>query len=185
MKHFISQIDLTSKLPEKFKSIVLGAGCFWGVERKFWELSGVWLTSVGYAGGNTDNPSYEEVCNNETGHVEVVKVIYDPQKIQIEDILKKFWECHDPTQGDRQGNDRGTQYRSVIFCENEEDELIANQTKEKYQSVLDRSSFGEITTEINVINAYFLAEEYHQQYLAKNPNGYCGIGGTGCAFPND
>ena len=121
MKHYISQIDLNTDLPANHKSIILGAGCFWGVERKFWEMPNIWLTSVGYSGGKIKNPTYEQVCYEETGHVEVVRITFDPQLISLDDILRKFWECHDPTQGDRQGNDRGTQYRSVIFCENEED----------------------------------------------------------------
>jgi len=182
MKHYMSQIDLNKILPEGFKSIILGAGCFWGVERKFWELPNVWLTSVGYAGGEIQNPTYEQICYEETGHVEVVKVIFNPALISLNDILKKFWECHDPTQGNRQGNDRGTQYRSVIFCNNEEDIFIARKTQERYQASLKASNFGEITTEIKIFNKYYLAEEYHQQYLAKNPNGYCGIGGTGCSL---
>ena len=185
MKHYISQIDLNTDLPANHKSIILGAGCFWGVERKFWEMPNIWLTSVGYSGGKIENPTYEQVCYEETGHVEVVKITFDPQLISLDDILKKFWECHDPTQGDRQGNDRGTQYRSVIFCENEEDLFKANDTKKKYQAALENSGFSKITTEVKIFNTYYLAEEYHQQYLAKNPNGYCGVGGTNCPFPNN
>ncbi|MDA8884732.1 peptide-methionine (S)-S-oxide reductase MsrA [Gammaproteobacteria bacterium] len=185
MNHYISNIDLNAELPEGYKSIILGAGCFWGVERKFWELSDVWLTSVGYAGGLSPNPTYEQVCYEETGHVEVVKVSYDSLKISLENILSKFWECHDPTQGNRQGNDRGTQYRSVIFCCDEDDLSLAKITQEKYQASLEAANFGKITTEIKIFNEYFLAEEYHQQYLAKNPNGYCGLGGTNCPFPNN
>ncbi|RCL45717.1 MAG: peptide-methionine (S)-S-oxide reductase MsrA [SAR86 cluster bacterium] len=184
MQHFVSGIDL-NKIPQDYKSIILGAGCFWGVERRFWEDPNIYLTSVGYSGGHIDNPTYKQVCYEDTGHVEVVKVIFDPQLISLEEILKIFWECHDPSQGDRQGNDRGTQYRSVIFCENEKDLNLANQSQKKYQEVLSKAGFGEITTEIKIFNTYFLAEYYHQQYLAKNPNGYCGLGGTGCAFPNN
>ena len=155
---------------------------FWGVERKFWVLEGVWLTSVGYAGGNSINPTYEQVCYEETNHVEVVKVVYDPAVIKIDTLLKTFWECHDPTQGMRQGNDRGTQYRSVIYCSSEEDLNLSLSTMEKYQEVLSKNNYQQITTEILLAPKFYLAEEYHQQYLAKNPNGYCGLGGTGCAL---
>ena len=161
---------------------MFGAGCFWGVERKFWSLEGVWLTSVGYAGGNSTNPTYEQVCYEETNHVEVVKVVYDPSLIKIDTLLKTFWECHDPTQGMRQGNDRGTQYRSVIYCSSEEDLDLSLSTMEKYQEVLNKNNYQKITTEILLAPKFYLAEEYHQQYLAKNPNGYCGLGGTGCTL---
>ena len=182
MKHFLSGIDLSSDKPEDFNEIIFGAGCFWGVERKFWVLEGVWLTSVGYAGGNTINPTYEQVCYEETNHVEVVKVVYDPLVISIDALLKTFWECHDPTQGMRQGNDKGTQYRSVIYCSSEEDLAISLSTMEKYQEVLNKNNYQQITTETLLAPKFYLAEEYHQQYLAKNPNGYCGLGGTGCAL---
>ena len=182
MKHFLSGIDLSSDTPSDFNEIIFGAGCFWGVERKFWVLEGVWLTSVGYAGGNSINPTYEQVCYEETNHVEVVKVVYDPSLIKIDTLLKTFWECHDPTQGMRQGNDRGTQYRSVIYCSSEEDLDLSILTMEKYQEVLSKSNYQQITTEILLAPKFYLAEEYHQQYLAKNPNGYCGLGGTGCAL---
>ena len=182
MKHFLSGIDLSSDKPEDFNEIIFGAGCFWGVERKFWVLEGVWLTSVGYAGGNSINPTYEQVCYEETNHVEVVKVVYDPAVIKIDTLLKTFWECHDPTQGMRQGNDRGTQYRSVIYCSSEEDLDLSLSTMEKYQEVLSKNNYQQITTEILLAPKFYLAEEYHQQYLAKNPNGYCGLGGTGCAL---
>ena len=182
MKHFLSGIDLSSDKPEDFNEIIFGAGCFWGVERKFWVLEGVWLTSVGYAGGNSINPTYEQVCYEETNHVEVVKVVYDPSVIKIDTLLKTFWECHDPTQGMRQGNDRGTQYRSVIYCSSEEDIDLSLSTMEKYQEVLSKNNYQQITTEILLAPKFYLAEEYHQQYLAKNPNGYCGLGGTGCAL---
>ena len=152
------------------------------MERKFWVLEGVWLTSVGYAGGNSINPTYEQVCYEETNHVEVVKVVYDPAVIKIDTLLKIFWECHDPTQGMRQGNDRGTQYRSVIYCSSEEDLDLSLSTMEKYQEVLSKNNYQQITTEILLAPKFYLAEEYHQQYLAKNPNGYCGLGGTGCAL---
>ena len=182
MKHFLSGIDLSSDTPNDFNEIIFGAGCFWGVERKFWSLEGVWLTCVGYAGGNSTNPTYEQVCYEETNHVEVVKVIYDPSVIKIDTLLKTFWECHDPTQGMRQGNDRGTQYRSVIYCSSEEDLDLSLSTMEKYQEVLSKNNYQQITTEILLAPKFYLAEEYHQQYLAKNPNGYCGLGGTGCAL---
>ena len=182
MKHFLSGIDLSSDNPTDFNEIIFGAGCFWGVERKFWVLEGVWLTSVGYAGGNSINPTYEQVCYEETNHVEVVKVVYDPAVIKIDTLLKTFWECHDPTQGMRQGNDRGTQYRSVIYCSSEEDLDLSLSTMEKYQEVLSKNNYQQITTEILLAPKFYLAEEYHQQYLAKNPNGYCGLGGTGCAL---
>ena len=182
MKHFLSGIDLSSDTPTDFNEIIFGAGCFWGVERKFWVLGGVWLTSVGYAGGNSINPTYEQVCYEETNHVEVVKVVYDPAVIKIDTLLKTFWECHDPTQGMRQGNDRGTQYRSVIYCSSEEDLDLSLSTMEKYQEVLSKNNYQQITTEILLAPKFYLAEEYHQQYLAKNPNGYCGLGGTGCAL---
>jgi peptide-methionine (S)-S-oxide reductase len=182
MKHFLSGIDLSSDTPSDFNEIIFGAGCFWGVERKFWVLEGVWLTSVGYAGGNSINPTYEQVCYEETNHVEVVKVVYDPSLIKIDTLLKTFWECHDPTQGMRQGNDRGTQYRSVIYCSSEEDLDLSLSTMEKYQEVLSKNNYQQITTEILLAPKFYLAEEYHQQYLAKNPNGYCGLGGTGCAL---
>ena len=182
MKHFLSGIDLSSDTPTDFNEIIFGAGCFWGVERKFWVLEGVWLTSVGYAGGNSINPTYEQVCYEETNHVEVVKVVYDPAVIKIDTLLKTFWECHDPTQGMRQGNDKGTQYRSIIYCSSEEDLAISLSTMEKYQEVLNKNNYQQITTEILLAPKFYLAEEYHQQYLAKNPNGYCGLGGTGCAL---
>ena len=182
MKHFLSGIDLSSDTPTDFNEIIFGAGCFWGVERKFWVLEGVWLTSVGYAGGNSINPTYEQVCYEETNHVEVVKVVYDPSLIKIDTLLKTFWECHDPTQGMRQGNDRGTQYRSVIYCSSEEDLDLSLSTMKKYQEVLIKNNYQQITTEILLAPKFYLAEEYHQQYLAKNPNGYCGLGGTGCAL---
>ena len=182
MKHFLSGIDLSSDTPTDFNEIIFGAGCFWGVERKFWVLEGVWLTSVGYAGGNSINPTYEQVCYEETNHVEVVKVVYDPAVIKIDTLLKTFWECHDPTQGMRQGNDIGTQYRSVIYCSSEEDLRVSLSTMKKYQEVLIKNNYQQITTEILLAPKFYLAEEYHQQYLAKNPNGYCGLGGTGCAL---
>ena len=185
MQHFLSGLDLRSDCPQDCESIVFGAGCFWGVEKKFWSLDGVWLTSVGYSGGALENPSYQEVCSGTTDHVEVVKVIFNPDIMPVYELLKVFWECHDPTQGMRQGNDVGTQYRSVIYSSDPSDLDIANESKEIYQQELEKNNYSTITTEIDIVKNYFLAEEYHQQYLAKNPNGYCGIGGTGCTFPNE
>ena len=182
MLHYVKNISINENIPENLEEIVFGAGCFWGVERKFWNLSGVYVTSVGYSGGNTDNPTYEDVCYKDTGHVEVVKIYYDPIVIGLNELLKIFWECHDPTQGMRQGNDIGTQYRSAIFCSNEDDIKKANDSKKKFQNVLSKNKYSDITTEISLIQNYYLAEEYHQQYLAKNPNGYCGLGGTGCTL---
>ena len=183
MIHSIFNLDLDSPTPTDHKEIILGAGCFWGVERRLWNLQGVRLTSVGYAGGNSINPSYEEVCSGSTGHAEVVRVVFDPLEISLKEILISFWEMHDPTQGMRQGNDIGSQYRSVIYTNNEEDLNLARTTLETYQQEILRAGFGPITTELKVLNDYYLAEEYHQQYLQKNPNGYCGIGGIGCSFP--
>ena len=184
MIHYIKNISLSTEVPNNFKEIILGAGCFWGVEKKFWDLDGVYLTSVGYSGGDTENPTYEDVCYKNTNHAEVVKVIYDPNVIELKKILKVFWECHDPTQGMRQGNDVGTQYRSVIYSSDTSDLDIANKSKEIYQKELKKNNYSKITTQISILKNYFLAEEYHQQYLAKNPNGYCGIGGTGCSYPD-
>ena len=182
MLHYVKNISINENIPENLEEIVFGAGCFWGVERKFWNLSGVYITSVGYSGGSIDNPTYEDVCYKDTGHVEVVKIYYDPIVIGLNELLKIFWECHDPTQGMRQGNDIGTQYRSAIFCSNEDDIKKANDSKKKFQNVLSKNKYSDITTEISLIKNYYLAEEYHQQYLAKNPNGYCGLGGTGCTL---
>jgi len=184
MMHTIFKTEITHNHSAAIASVVFGAGCFWGVERKFWSLPGVIMTSVGYAGGDHPDPTYEIVCAGITGHAEVVKVDYDPMQISLMDLLKVFWECHDPTQGMRQGNDLGTQYRSACYCLNESDMEIVNASLKLYQEVLLGSGYGNITTEIRLENKYFLAEEYHQQYLDKNPNGYCGIGGTNCSFPN-
>jgi len=157
-------------------------GCFWGAERLFWELPGVYATAVGYAGGYTENPTYEEVCSGMTGHTEVVRVIYDPEKIDYEDLLKTFWESHDPTQGMRQGNDVGTQYRSAIYVLNSEQREAAEKSKLSYQVRLTAAGRGQITTEIADAPPFFSAEDYHQQYLGKNPNGYCGLGGCGIFY---
>ena len=183
MIHYLKNISLLENAPDKFKEIVLGAGCFWGVEKQFWDLPGVYNTLVGYSGGDTEDPTYEDVCYKETNHAEVVKIVYDPVEINLEDLLIIFWECHDPTQGMRQGNDIGTQYRSVIYALDDADLSLANKMKNIYQSQLDNNNLNKITTEIDILKNFFIAEEYHQQYLAKNPNGYCGIGGTGCTFP--
>ena len=185
MIHFIKNIPIEEDIPQQYKQIIFGAGCFWGVEKKFWNIDGVYLTSVGYSGGDTTNPTYEDVCYKNTNHAEVVKIIYDPEIIDLNKLFKIFWECHDPTQGMRQGNDIGTQYRSVIYASNEDDLDNAIKSKEIYQSELIKNNFNNITTDIEIAKEYYLAEEYHQQYLAKNPNGYCGIGGTGCSFPNE
>ena len=183
MIHYLKNISLTEDSPDQFKEIILGAGCFWGVEKQFWDLPGVYNTLVGYSGGDTENPTYEDVCYKETNHAEVVKVVYDPAEISLEVLLKIFWECHDPTQGMRQGNDIGTQYRSTIYTSDDSDLGLAKEMKDIYQSQLEKNNLKKITTEIEIVKNFYLAEEYHQQYLAKNPNGYCGIGGTGCTFP--
>ena len=183
MIHFFKKINLDKPIPDGHREIILGAGCFWGVERKFWDLDGVYLTSVGYCGGELNNPSYEDVCSGESNHAEVVKICYNPDVIKLSALMVVFWECHDPTQGMRQGNDIGTQYRSIINCCHDEDLSILQESKNKYQSALIKNGFSEITTQIVENQKYYLAEEYHQQYLAKNPNGYCGIGGTNCPFP--
>ena len=170
------------EIPKDFEIIILGMGCFWGAEKIFWQLDGVYHTSVGYAGGYTKNPTYEEVCSGLTGHTEVVRVVYDPKKLNLKTILIEFWEGHDPTQGMRQGNDIGTQYRSAIFVNNSENINDVKTSKTEFQSLLHSAGFNEITTEIkNNIDFYF-AETYHQQYLYKNPNGYCGLGGCGVKF---
>ena len=170
------------EIPKNFEIIILGMGCFWGAEKIFWKLEGVYHTSVGYAGGYTKNPTYDEVCSGLTGHTEVVRVVYDPKKLNLKTILIEFWEGHDPTQGMRQGNDIGTQYRSAIFVNNSENLNDVKTSKTEFQSLLHSAGFSEITTEIkNNIDFYF-AETYHQQYLYKNPNGYCGLGGCGVRF---
>ncbi|MDD1781605.1 peptide-methionine (S)-S-oxide reductase MsrA [Enterovibrio sp. ZSDZ35] len=166
------------------EQILLGMGCFWGAERLFWKLDGVTLTSVGYSGGYTVNPTYQDVCTAQTGHAEVVQVVFDPAQISLEKVLTHFWQSHDPTQGMRQGNDVGTQYRSAIYCFSPEQEHVALASKEAYQTALKSEGMsGEISTEIKQADPYYFAETYHQQYLQKNPNGYCGIGGTGVCLP--
>ena len=182
MLHTIFNTEIAHNQSTQINSIIFGAGCFWGVERKFWSLSGVVMTSVGYSGGDHESPTYELVCAGITGHAEVVRIDYDPATISLLDLLKVFWECHDPTQGMRQGNDIGTQYRSVCYCNDEEELALVKASLDKYQRALSASSLGSITTELKINQRYYFAEEYHQQYLDKNPNGYCGIGGTGCEF---
>jgi len=162
---------------------LFGLGCFWGAERKFWQLAGVFTTAVGYAAGSTPNPTYREVCSGMTGHNEVVRVVYDPQQVSYETLLKVFWESHDPTQGMRQGNDVGTQYRSGIYVYSPEQRQLAEASRAAYQQVLTQAGLGTITTEILDAPEFYYAEDYHQQYLAKNPNGYCGLGGTGVSCP--
>jgi peptide-methionine (S)-S-oxide reductase len=169
-------------IPDGYKSLILGMGCFWGAEKIFWDLNGIYHTSVGYAGGYTKNPTYEEVCSGSTGHTEVVRLVYDPNKIQLLDILILFWEGHNPTQGMRQGNDIGTQYRSAIFINHNEHLKKIKETLQIFQSKLNTQNVGEITTEIKSNISFYFAEIYHQQYLHKNPNGYCGLGGCGVKF---
>ena len=179
VKHYVNGNRIVPPFPDGLASAMLGMGCFWGVERKYWQQKGVYSTSVGYAGGETKNPTYRDVCTGQTGHTEVVLVKFAPSEIAFSLLLKTFWENHDPTQGMRQGNDIGTQYRSVLFYFDaaQHDEIL--RSREDYQSKLKHAGFGEITTEIQPFSEYFYAEEYHQQYLAKNPAGYCGVGGTG------
>ena len=182
-EHFINGHPLTPPWPTGYQTAVFGLGCFWGAERKFWETPGVWTTAVGYAGGYTPNPTYEEVCSGRTGHAEVVLVVFDPDQISYEQLLKVFWESHDPTQGMRQGNDVGTQYRSAIYYADEAQREAAEASEAMFQEKLAAAGFGEITTEIAPAGAFYYAEPYHQQYLGKNPDGYCGLGGTGVSCP--
>ena len=181
-KHFVNGHRIVPPFPAGLKEAIFGMGCFWGAERLFWELPGVYSTAVGYAGGYTPNATYQEVCSGATGHTEAVRVIYDPATIDYEDLLKVFWESHDPTQGMRQGNDVGTQYRSAIYVTDEEQKKAAEESKRTYQAQLTAAGRGQITTEIADAPQFFHAEEYHQQYLAKNPDGYCGIGGCGVGY---
>ncbi len=178
-EHFVKGTPLKGPFPDNLKEAIFGMGCFWGVERRFWELDGVYSTAAGYAGGFTKNPSYKEVCTGFTGHNEVVLVVYDPAIISYESLLKTFWEDHDPTQGMRQGNDIGTQYRSGIYFSNEEEKAIIKKTMEQYQAQLKANGLGQITTEVKEADQFYYAEHYHQQYLAKNPDGYCALAGTG------
>lgn len=178
-EHYVSKNSITPPFPDGLEMAMFGLGCFWGAERKFWEVHGVYSTAVGYAGGFTPNASYEEVCTGLTGHNEMVLVVFDPQVIPYEKLLKVFWEAHNPTQGMQQGNDVGTQYRSGIYTYNDEQKTIAERTKQAFQAELSKHGHGSITTEIIDAPEFYYAEEYHQQYLAKNPNGYCGLGGMG------
>lgn len=182
-QHFVNGNSLTPPFPEGMEMALFGLGCFWGAERKFWQQDGVYSTSVGYAGGYTPNPTYREVCTGMTGHNEVVRVVFDPQKISYETLLKVFWESHNPTQGMRQGNDVGTQYRSGIYVYSEAQRQAAEASCKMYQDALQSAGYGEITTEILDAPDFYYAEEYHQQYLAKNPGGYCGLGGTKVCLP--
>ena len=182
-RHFVKGTPLAPPFPDGMEMAVLGMGCFWGPERMFWDTEGVYTTAVGYAGGSTPNPTYEETCSGRTGHTEVVLVVFDPGKISYERVLRLFWEGHDPTQGMRQGNDRGTQYRSAIFTFSDAQLEAARASRERYQSSLNDARYGEITTEIAPDADFYYAEDYHQQYLAKNPHGYCGAGGTGVSCP--
>lgn len=181
--HFVNGNPLKAPFPEGMDQAVVGLGCFWGAERRFWETPGVYTTAAGYAGGGTPNPTYQEVCSGATGHAEVVLVVFDPGIASYEDVLRIFWESHDPTQGMRQGNDVGTQYRSAIYTSNDKQQNMAQHSRDAYQAELDRAGLGNITTEIAALDTFYYAEDYHQQYLAKNPGGYCGIGGTGVSCP--
>ncbi|HEX6550395.1 MAG TPA: peptide-methionine (S)-S-oxide reductase MsrA [Gammaproteobacteria bacterium] len=182
--HVVNGHPLKPPFPPVMREAVFGLGCFWGAERKFWQTAGVYVTAAGYAGGYTPNPTYEEVCSGRTGHAEVVRVVFDPQQVSYAQLLKLFWEAHDPTQGMRQGNDVGTQYRSCIYTFGEEQQQLAEQSRQRYQEELKSAGYPAITTEICPAPEFYYAEEYHQQYLARNPNGYCGLGGTGvsCAL---
>ena len=180
-RHFVNGNPLREPFPQGMRRALFGLGCFWGAERKFWQTDGVFVTAAGYAGGVTPNPAYDEVCSGQTGHTEVVLVVHDPERVSFEQLLKVFWEAHDPTQGMRQGNDVGTQYRSAIYTQDAAQEAAARASRDAYQQALTRSGHGPITTEIEPAGPFYYAEHYHQQYLAKVPNGYCGLGGTGVA----
>jgi peptide-methionine (S)-S-oxide reductase len=182
-RHYVNGRPLKGPYPDGTRNALFGLGCFWGAERKFWTLPGVWVTAVGYAGGSTPNPTYEEVCSGLTGHNEVVLLVYEPDQVSYEALLKTFWESHDPTQGMRQGNDIGTQYRSGVYVYDEDQRRAALASKEAYSKALASRRYGPITTEIVDAGPFYFAEDYHQQYLAKNPDGYCGLGGTGVSCP--
>jgi peptide-methionine (S)-S-oxide reductase len=182
-RHFVTGRPLKGPFPEGLKTVVLGLGCFWGAERILWQTPGVFVTAVGYAGGTTPNPTYQETCTGMTGHTEAVLVVYDPAVISLEALLKVFFEAHNPTQGMRQGNDVGTQYRSAIYLDDADELALARRVKADYQAALLKAGHGTVTTEIAAAGPFYYAEDYHQQYLAKNPNGYCGIGGTGVSCP--
>jgi peptide-methionine (S)-S-oxide reductase len=182
-RHEVLDAPIAPPFPDGLEQAVVGMGCFWGAERIFWQAPGVYTTAVGYAGGFTKNPTYEEVCSGRTGHTEAVLVVFDPQQTSYEEILRLFWENHDPTQGMRQGNDQGTQYRSAIYTANDTQRAAAESSRRMFQGELARAGYGEISTEIAEAGPFYYAEPYHQQYLAKNPMGYCGLGGTGVACP--
>jgi peptide-methionine (S)-S-oxide reductase len=182
-RHHVNGNPLEPPFPARTEQAIFGMGCFWGAERKFWQAPGVFTTAVGYAGGSTPNPTYEEVCSGLTGHAEVVLAVFETAQTSYEEMLRVFWENHDPTQGMRQGNDVGTQYRSAIYCTSDAQREAAEATRERYREALRGAGYGEITTEIAEAPPFYYAEDYHQQYLAKNPSGYCGIGGTGVACP--
>jgi len=182
-KHDVLNTSLEPPFPDGAQRALFGLGCFWGAEKKFWQLPGVYTTAAGYAAGVTPNPTYREVCSGMTGHSEVVLVVFDPKRISYEDLLKTFWESHDPTQGMRQGNDVGTQYRSGIYYYDDQQRAAAERSREEYQRALTASGYGAITTEILPAPEFYYAEDYHQQYLSKNPDGYCGLGGTGISCP--
>ena len=181
--HFVTGRALTEPYPADTEVAMFGLGCFWGAERRFWETPGVWVTAVGYAGGHTPNPTYEEVCSGLTGHNEVVRVVFQPDEVSFDGLLQVFWEAHDPTQGMRQGNDIGTQYRSGIYVASDQQRAAADASRAAFQTALHAAGHGTITTEIASAPAFYFAEDYHQQYLAKNPGGYCGLGGTGVSCP--
>jgi peptide-methionine (S)-S-oxide reductase len=182
-RHHVLGTPLVGPFPEGLETAIVGMGCFWGAERKFWELDGVYTTAVGYSGGYTPNPTYEETCTGRTGHTESVLVVFDPERVSYEEILRVFWENHNPTEGMRQGNDVGTVYRSAIYTTSDAQAEAAIATRDRYQEALNARRYGSITTEIAPAGEFYYAEDYHQQYLAKNPNGYCGLGGTGVACP--
>ncbi len=182
-RHLVKGTPIMPPFPDGMETAIFGLGCFWGAERKFWTAPGVYTTAVGYAGGFTPNPTYEEVCSGRTGHTEAVLVVFDPAVTSYDALLRIFWESHDPTQGMRQGNDMGTQYRSAIYASSPAQLAAAEASKHTYQQMLDKSGYGEITTEVAERTDFFYAEDYHQQYLARNPNGYCGLGGTGVSCP--
>jgi len=182
VRHFVNGNRIVPPFDANLEQAIFGLGCFWGAERRFWQTDGVYSTAVGYAGGFTTNPTYEEVCTGRTGHAEVVRVVYDPAAVSYDELLAVFWESHDPTQGMRQGNDIGTQYRSVVFTTSDAQQTAAERSMAAYQSALRRAGHGAVTTEVARAPEFYYAEEYHQQYLAKNPNGYCGIGGCGVPF---
>jgi peptide-methionine (S)-S-oxide reductase len=181
--HYVSGAPLTGPFAPGLEQAVFGLGCFWGAERRFWQTAGVFTTAAGYAGGITPNPTYREVCSGRTGHAEVVLVVFDPAKTSYGNLLRVFWESHDPTQGMRQGNDAGTQYRSAVYTTSADQQSAAERSRRAYQAELDAAGYGAVTTEIRPLKTFYYAEDYHQQYLAKNPGGYCGLGGTGVSCP--